>query len=148
MACAEIQVTARDRETRKTSEIDRCADAERAGPSGSVCSSNRTSKAELANGVWIWGGGAETFQDRAARCTHQAGVFGQGATAAACVDGGDLRRQPLRQRKLALQKLLIRSLGGIQHVEHSEGHGGRMFDAVCKLGLEGIVLESRQLQRG
>jgi hypothetical protein len=23
-------------------------------------------------------GGAETFQDRAARCTHQAGVFGQG----------------------------------------------------------------------
>jgi hypothetical protein len=24
-------------------------------------------------------GGAETFQDRAARCAHQAGVFGQGA---------------------------------------------------------------------
>jgi len=54
-------------------------------------------------------------------------------------DGNDLRRQPLRQRKLALQKLLIRSLGGIQYVEHSEGHGDRMFDAVCKLDLEGIV---------
>jgi len=54
-------------------------------------------------------------------------------------DGDDLRRQPLRQRKLSLQKLLIRSLGGIQYVEHTEGHGDRMFDAVCKLGLEGIV---------
>ena len=24
-------------------------------------------------------------------------------------------------------------------VEHAEGHGDRMFEAVCKLGLEGIV---------
>ena len=54
-------------------------------------------------------------------------------------DGDDLPRQPLRQRKLALQKLLIRYLGGIQYVEHSEGDGDRMFDSVCKLGLEGIV---------
>jgi len=51
----------------------------------------------------------------------------------------DLRRQPLRERKLALGKLLLRSLEGIQYVEHAEGHGDRMFDAVCKLGLEGIV---------
>jgi bifunctional non-homologous end joining protein LigD len=55
------------------------------------------------------------------------------------LNGDDLRRQPLRERKLALQKLLIRSLGGIQYVEHGEGHGDRMFDAVCKLGLEDIV---------
>ncbi|MGC1856253.1 MAG: hypothetical protein WA725_05780, partial [Pseudolabrys sp.] len=27
----------------------------------------------------------------------------------------------------------------IQYVEHAEGHGDRMFDAVCKLGLKGIV---------
>jgi bifunctional non-homologous end joining protein LigD len=27
----------------------------------------------------------------------------------------------------------------IQYVEHAEGHGGKMFAAVCHLGLEGIV---------
>ena len=26
-----------------------------------------------------------------------------------------------------------------QYVEHPEGHGDRMFETVCKLGLEGIV---------
>jgi bifunctional non-homologous end joining protein LigD len=55
------------------------------------------------------------------------------------VKGDDLRRQPLRERKLALGKLLLRSLDGIQYVEHAEGHGDRIFEAVCKLGLEGIV---------
>ena len=55
------------------------------------------------------------------------------------VNGDDLRRQPLRERKLALGKLLLRSLDGIQYVEHAEGHGDRIFEAVCKLGLEGIV---------
>jgi bifunctional non-homologous end joining protein LigD len=54
-------------------------------------------------------------------------------------DGDDLRRQPLRERKLALGKLLIRSRGGIQYVEHTEGHGEKLFEAVCDLGLEGIV---------
>jgi bifunctional non-homologous end joining protein LigD len=48
-------------------------------------------------------------------------------------DGNDLRRQPLRDRKSALAKLLIRSRGGIQYVEHAGGHGQRMFEAVCKL---------------
>jgi hypothetical protein len=50
-------------------------------------------------------------------------------------DGDDLRRRP----KSALSKLLIRSRGGIQYVEHAEGHGDKMFAAVCELGLEGIV---------
>ena len=54
-------------------------------------------------------------------------------------NGDDLRRQPLRERKLTLGKLLIRSRGGIQYVEHSEGHGEKLFEAVCELGLEGIV---------
>ena len=52
-------------------------------------------------------------------------------------DGDDLRRQPLRERKLALSKLLMRSRGGIQYVEHTEGE--KLFEAVCDLGLEGIV---------
>lgn len=45
-------------------------------------------------------------------------------------DGNDLRRQPLRDRKSALAKLLIRSRGGIQYVEHAEG---------CLQAAEGIV---------
>ena len=44
-----------------------------------------------------------------------------------------------KARKAALGKLLIRSRGGIQYVEHAEGHGDKMFAAVCDLGLEGIV---------
>src|SRR5262245_14825940 len=52
--------------------------------------------------------------------------------------GDDLRRQPIRERKLALSRLLPRSRCGIQH-EHSEGHGEKLFEAVCDLGLEGIV---------
>jgi len=53
-------------------------------------------------------------------------------------DGDDLRRQPFRERKLTLSKLLTRSRGGIQYVEHTEGHVEKLFEAVY-LGLEGIV---------
>jgi bifunctional non-homologous end joining protein LigD len=34
---------------------------------------------------------------------------------------------------------LLRGDRGIQYVEHAEGHGDRMFAAICDLGLEGIV---------
>jgi ATP-dependent DNA ligase len=53
--------------------------------------------------------------------------------------GDDLRRQPLIERKKELRWVLRNAHGGIQYVEHEEGQGDRMFDAVCKLGLEGIV---------
>ena len=55
------------------------------------------------------------------------------------LNGKDLRKRPLVERKTALSKLLIRLKGGIQYVEHADGHGERMFAAVCRLGLEGIV---------
>ena len=42
------------------------------------------------------------------------------------------------ERKAELRKLL-RGDRGIQYVEHAEGHGDKMFAAVCDLGLEGIV---------
>ena len=51
----------------------------------------------------------------------------------------DFRRKPFVERKAALAKLLFRLREGIQYVEHAEGHGDRMFEAVCTLGLEGIV---------
>ena len=53
-------------------------------------------------------------------------------------NGDDMRRKPFIERKAA-GKLLFRSRDGIQYVEHAEGHGDKMFAAVCHLGLEGIV---------
>jgi bifunctional non-homologous end joining protein LigD len=55
------------------------------------------------------------------------------------LDGDDLRRLPLSERKAALRKVLRRTKGGIQYVEHTEGHGAEMFKAICDLGLEGII---------
>ena len=55
------------------------------------------------------------------------------------LNGDDIRRKPYLERKAALRKLLRRDRGDIQYVEHAEGHGDEMFDAVCELGLEGIV---------
>ena len=55
------------------------------------------------------------------------------------LNGDDMQRRPFAERKAALSKLLFRSRGGIQYVEHVEWHGDKMFAAVCDLGLEGIV---------
>jgi bifunctional non-homologous end joining protein LigD len=52
------------------------------------------------------------------------------------LDGDDIRHKPLADRKEALRKLLRRTKGGIQYVEHVEGDGTKMFAAACKLGLE------------
>jgi bifunctional non-homologous end joining protein LigD len=50
-----------------------------------------------------------------------------------------LRGKPYSERKAILLKALRRSRAGIQYVEHTEGDGAKMFKAICKLGLEGIV---------
>jgi bifunctional non-homologous end joining protein LigD len=55
------------------------------------------------------------------------------------LDGDDLRRSPLVERKKALRRVLRRSDAALQYVEHVEGDGDEMFDVACKLGLEGIV---------
>ena len=54
------------------------------------------------------------------------------------LDGDDLRRRPMVERKAAFGKLLLRSRGGIQYVEHAEGHGDKMFAAVCDLVLKAL----------
>jgi bifunctional non-homologous end joining protein LigD len=61
------------------------------------------------------------------------------------LNGDDLRRRPLVERKAALRKFLGKGAtrGGIQYVAHIEGDGEVMFSAVCKHGLEGI--ESKKL---
>ena len=55
------------------------------------------------------------------------------------LDGDDIRRLPFALRKAMLRKLLKAERVGLQYVDHIEGDGDKMFGAVCKLGLEGVV---------
>lgn len=65
------------------------------------------------------------------------------------------RRQPLIERKKALQWVLRKAGNGIQYFEHGERDGEKMFASVCKVGLEEIVskratsiYKSGRLERG
>jgi bifunctional non-homologous end joining protein LigD len=87
--------------------------------------------------VWLDAYGKSNFEALHSRAND--------ARASACAfdllmrDDDDLRRKPYSERKALLLKVLRRSRSGIQYVEHTEGDGAKMFKAVCKLGLEGIV---------
>jgi bifunctional non-homologous end joining protein LigD len=83
-----------------------------------------------------------TWAERPSLTRYHSRVNDERASACAfdllMLNGDDLRRKPYVERKAALRKLL-RHGRGIQYVEHAESHGDRLFEAVCKLGLEGIV---------
>jgi bifunctional non-homologous end joining protein LigD len=70
-------------------------------------------------------------------------------TAALCafdlieLNGNDLRRTTIEQRKAALAKLLLRQTDGIAFNQHYDGDGAIIFKRACALGCEGIV--SKQL---
>ena len=57
------------------------------------------------------------------------------------LDGKDLRRRPIEERKGLLAKLLHDSDSDLSIVlnQHFEGDGAIVFDNACKLGCEGIV---------
>jgi bifunctional non-homologous end joining protein LigD len=55
------------------------------------------------------------------------------------IDGEDLRRVPIEQRKHRLARLLRRPHHGIALNEHFAGDGAIIFKHVCKLGCEGIA---------
>ena len=55
------------------------------------------------------------------------------------LDGEDLRRTPIEQRKRTLAKLVRRPHAGIVLNEVFEGAGDILFTHACKLGCEGIV---------
>ena len=55
------------------------------------------------------------------------------------VDGEDLRRLPLEQRKRALADLLRREFDGIVLNVHYDCDGETVFEHACALGCEGIV---------
>lgn len=55
------------------------------------------------------------------------------------LDGEDLRKQPLRERKDALKGLLDGHAGPLAYSDHVEGHGDDVFANACHLHLEGII---------
>ncbi|HEY3516294.1 MAG TPA: DNA ligase D, partial [Gammaproteobacteria bacterium] len=55
------------------------------------------------------------------------------------LDGLDLRRVPLVERKALLERLLEGAARSIRYGEHVTEDGAKFFTAACKLGLEGIV---------
>ena len=55
------------------------------------------------------------------------------------LDGADLTRAPLLERKRALAQLLDGRGGILTYSEHFTGRGDVVFDHACRLGLEGIV---------
>jgi bifunctional non-homologous end joining protein LigD len=55
------------------------------------------------------------------------------------LDGWDLTRAPLIERKALLERLLERAPAAIRYGEHVTQSGANFFAAACKLGLEGVV---------
>ena len=61
------------------------------------------------------------------------------------LDGHDLRRVPLEDRKARLVELLDHntSRGAVRYAEHVVNEGERFFAESCRLGLEGIISKRR-----
>ncbi|MDX8513506.1 RNA ligase family protein [Mesorhizobium captivum] len=60
------------------------------------------------------------------------------------LDGQDLRALPLIERKARLWNLVKPAKGIIQYSDHVEGSGAAFFEAVEKMGLEGMVSKRRE----
>src|SRR5262245_50682515 len=58
------------------------------------------------------------------------------------LDGRDLRRLPLIERKAILQRIIPNN-DRVRYVEHIEGHGVDFFRAACAMDLEGITAKWR-----
>jgi bifunctional non-homologous end joining protein LigD len=59
------------------------------------------------------------------------------------LNGRDLRREPIEDRKAALAKLALNAKPGLQLSQHLDRPGDVVFEHACKLGLEGIVSKRR-----
>ena len=55
------------------------------------------------------------------------------------LNGDDLRRAPLLQRKQSLKRLLNRGPPTLVYVDFLQGDGPTVFEHACRMGLEGIV---------
>ena len=61
------------------------------------------------------------------------------------LDGDEVRRRPLLDRKARLAKLIAKARDGIEYGEHIDGDGSDIFKAACRLGHEGIVAKRKDL---
>lgn len=59
------------------------------------------------------------------------------------LDGRDLRRQPLLERKRLLRQLLPRVDSRLRYVEHVDRRGAELFAQACDHDLEGVVAKWR-----
>lgn len=59
------------------------------------------------------------------------------------LDGDDLTRLPLEERKKRLKKLLARGKGVIRYTTHTDAEGAEVFAKACALGAEGIISKLR-----
>ncbi|MDX6749058.1 DNA ligase D [Geminicoccaceae bacterium 1502E] len=59
------------------------------------------------------------------------------------LDGEDLRREPLENRKQRLEALLGGSRGPIRYLDHQAGSGAPFLAAACEMALEGVVSKRR-----
>jgi bifunctional non-homologous end joining protein LigD len=55
------------------------------------------------------------------------------------VDGEDLRRLPLVERKSRLKALLPAPGDALRYLEHVEGEAERFFELICEKGVEGMI---------
>jgi bifunctional non-homologous end joining protein LigD len=62
------------------------------------------------------------------------------------INGYNLMKFPLIERKSVLQKLIPDNTGWIRYVDHVEGNGTAFFNAVEEHGLEGIVAKLKHSQ--
>lgn len=61
------------------------------------------------------------------------------------LNGTEVRKQPLVERKELLGDLLKKAPDGIEYSDHLGGDGNTIFEHVCKLGHEGIVAKRKDL---
>jgi bifunctional non-homologous end joining protein LigD len=59
------------------------------------------------------------------------------------LNGENITRQPLEQRKQALKKLLGGGAGIIRYTPHFDRDGNEVFETACALGAEGIISKLR-----
>ena len=59
------------------------------------------------------------------------------------LNGEDLTRLPLEERKKRLKKLLGRGKGVIRYTTHTDAEGSEVFAQACALGAEGIISKLR-----
>ena len=60
------------------------------------------------------------------------------------LNGNDLRKQPLMERKAVLRGIVPSQPARILYVDHVEGRGVDLYQAACELDLEGVVAKWKE----